>query len=184
MSPRCTASQPTIRPGRPDEALAVATLIEAGWRHAYRGILPQAVLDALEPTARAERFVERLAAQGERCQVWVAEVDEGLCGVVWFGSAGEHPIHPAPPGTGEIMALYLEPSWFGSGLADRLAAGAEGWLAARFERSILWVLEGNSRARRFYTRRGWLADGTRTPYPKPGCGGVKLARHVRGASGL
>jgi GNAT superfamily N-acetyltransferase len=169
--------QPTIRPGRPDEALAVATLIEGSWRYAYRGILPQAVLDALEPTARAERFRERLATQGERCQVWVAQGDEALRGVVWFGSAGEHPIHPAPAGTGEIMALYLEPSWFGSGLADRMASEAEGWLAARFGTSMLWVLEDNHRARRFYTRRGWLADGTRTPYPKPGCRGVYLARH-------
>jgi hypothetical protein len=28
------------------------------------------------------------------------------------------------------------------------------------DHAVLWVLEGNARARRFYERGGWFADGT------------------------
>jgi hypothetical protein len=155
----------------------VARLIVSSWKLAYRDVLPSAVLDGLDPADRVERWRARLTDQDEAGQVLVAAGSEGLLGVTWFGAARQHPIHPAPPDSGEIVAFYLELGCFGTGLSHRLAAEAEAWLAARFERSILWVLEGNARARRFYTRRGWLADGARAPYPRPGCRGVYVVRH-------
>ncbi len=170
----------TLRPSREGDAEAVADLTIRTWRHAYRGVLPAAVLDDMDQVARAARWRPRVAEHGERSQVCVAEGSGGLVGFAWFCAAREHPIHPEPPGTGEIVAFYVAPELFGSGLADQLAAAAEAWLAPRFERSILWALEGNARARRFYTRRGWLADGARAPYAKPGCRGVYVVRHTWG----
>lgn len=44
--------------------------------------------------------------------------------------------------------------------ADAAALAAVGHLAANGFRSVvLWVLAGNRRARRFYERHGWRADG-------------------------
>ena len=166
-----------IRPGQPDEALDIVTLNVRAWRHAYQGVIPDAVLDALEPQDRLVRWRDRLADQGEHGQVWVVRSGGRLCGFCWFGPAWEHLMHPPPADAGEISAFYLDPDHFGGGLADRLAEQVEAWLAARFDRSVLWVLEDNARARRFYTRRGWLADGARTPYPRPGCRGVYVVRH-------
>jgi hypothetical protein len=34
--------------------------------------------------------------------------------------------------------------------------------------AVLWVLEGNARARRFYERGGWAADGTTRDEPMGG----------------
>jgi GNAT superfamily N-acetyltransferase len=64
----------------------------------------------------------------------------------------------APPW---LEALYVKPAAWGSGVADELHAWAVGELrAAGVGTARLWVLEQNLRARRFYERRGWAADGT------------------------
>jgi GNAT superfamily N-acetyltransferase len=167
----------TLRPGRATDAHAIAATTLRAWRHAYRGILPSVVLDGLELASRRERWRERLASQGEGWRVIVAERAGVVGGFVGFGPGADHPQRPALPEHGEILALYLEPSLFGSGLADTLAAGAEAWLATHFEASFLWVLEDNARARAFYARRGWRPDGARAPYTRVGCEGVELLRY-------
>jgi GNAT superfamily N-acetyltransferase len=60
-----------------------------------------------------------------------------------------------------LEALYVRPTSWGSGIADELHDAAVAELQARgCERARLWVLERNSRARRFYERHGWRPDGT------------------------
>lgn len=166
-----------IEPASPEDAVAIAALTDRSWRSAYRDILPDAVLDGLDPHSRATRWQERLAAPQDAHQVLVARAGGRIDGFAWFGASQDHPLHPGAVAVGELHALYLEPARFGSGLADALMDPAEAWLAPRFPRSILWVLEGNVRARCFYERRGWRHDGGRLPYPRPGCPGVRIVRH-------
>ncbi len=60
-----------------------------------------------------------------------------------------------------LEAVYVSPEAWGTGLADVLHDAALAELRSRgVDRARLWVLEGNVRARRFYERRGWRADGT------------------------
>ena len=60
-----------------------------------------------------------------------------------------------------LEAMYVLPSAWGSGLADELHAAALDQLRAHgATRAHLWVLELNGRARAFYERHGWQADGT------------------------
>jgi len=62
---------------------------------------------------------------------------------------------------GWLEAMYVRPGAWGTGLADRLHAAAVEELRRRGgDRARLWVLAGNERARRFYERHGWRADGT------------------------
>ena len=62
--------------------------------------------------------------------------------------------------TCELAALYVVPGAWGSG-TTRMLLGAV--LTAMRERGaedgFLWVGEANARARRFYEREGWAADG-------------------------
>ena len=51
--------------------------------------------------------------------------------------------------------FYLHPDAWGSGAADPLMAACLDELRSRFDRAILFVLEANPRARRFYERWGW-----------------------------
>jgi GNAT superfamily N-acetyltransferase len=60
-----------------------------------------------------------------------------------------------------LEALYLRPGAWGTRLAVVLHDLAVAELRARgIGEARLWVLERNARARRFYERLGWRADGT------------------------
>jgi GNAT superfamily N-acetyltransferase len=60
----------------------------------------------------------------------------------------------------ELRDLYVVPEAWDSGVAQALM---ETGLAAMRERgateAVLWVVEANARARRFYEHEGWTADG-------------------------
>ena len=60
----------------------------------------------------------------------------------------------------ELRHLYVAPSAWGTGIARELMQTALDWIAARAAgEAFLWVAEANGRARRFYEREGWTADG-------------------------
>jgi GNAT superfamily N-acetyltransferase len=60
-----------------------------------------------------------------------------------------------------LEALYVRPGAWGTGLAVVLHDLAVAERRARgVSEARLWVLERNARARRFYERLGWRADGT------------------------
>jgi GNAT superfamily N-acetyltransferase len=59
--------------------------------------------------------------------------------------------------------LGVIPQLWGTGLADHLHGVALSDIAARgHDHALLWVLEDNDRARRFYARRGWRPTGRRS----------------------
>ena len=70
--------------------------------------------------------------------------------VVGYAMAG-----PNREGVGELFAIYILPSWQGSGAGRLLWEHATAYLRqGGFSEMILWVLDGNERARRFYARQG------------------------------
>ena len=63
-------------------------------------------------------------------------------------------------GTGELYAIYVDPLRWGSGAGRALIEQAEASLReSGFPAALLWVLEGNERAERFYRAAGWERDG-------------------------
>ncbi len=79
---------------------------------------------------------------------------------------------------GEVYALYVAPDWWSTGTGRSLMARATAALAdAGYERGVLWVLEANARARRFYEKAGWAADGASNALD--GLGGVIEVRYAR-----
>jgi hypothetical protein len=69
----------------------------------------------------------------------------------------------APDTVGELIAVYLDPALWSTGLGGRLHAAAVADLATPCEQATSWVLEGNTRARAFYERQNWRPDGTVKP---------------------
>jgi L-amino acid N-acyltransferase YncA len=89
--------------------------------------------------------------------VWVAEEAGEVLG---FAETG--PSRDAAEGTGiaELMAIYLAPRVVGTGLGRLLHDAAMADLQERhYREAMLWVLETNTLARRFYGLSGWQADG-------------------------
>lgn len=139
------------------DAAAIAALQVRAWQWAYRGLMPDAFLDTLSVTARELRWRAQLADE-DPLHTFVAERDGVIVGFVSCGPAADGSL---PAGTGELFALYQEARVVHSGVGRALLAHAERVLSARgFPAALLWVLEGNARARRFYERAGWEPDGT------------------------
>lgn len=144
-----------IRPATPEDAEPIADAHVRSWQSAYRGLLPQQVIDRNDLTSRTADWRRILAAPGD---VIVAETaDHKLLG---FAAAGPSRDADSDPATGEVQAIYLAPEAWGQGTGRQLMAAAVARLASNgFTRAILWVLDTNARARRFYEAAGWTPDG-------------------------
>jgi GNAT superfamily N-acetyltransferase len=148
-----------IRAARVADARQIAEVHVRSWQGAYRGLFPQAYLDGLDPAERVGRWERSLAeADDGRNGVLVADASGTLLGFVGYSPTRDGDADPVQ--VGEIDAMYLLPSAWGKGVGRRLMGAALAHLAeAQFDQVTLWVLDSNVRARRFYERGGWLADG-------------------------
>ncbi|CAL9588510.1 N-acetyltransferase family protein [Streptomyces sp. enrichment culture] len=144
------------------DCAAVAAVRVAGWRFAYRGLLPDACLDAMSVEADTDARREHLARAGDRTVHLVAEAGEEVVGWAAFGP-GRDP--GAGPGDAELYALYVRPDAVGTGVGRALTGEVLARAAGLgFGRLSLWVLEGNARGRRFYAKAGFVPDGAREPW--------------------
>jgi ribosomal protein S18 acetylase RimI-like enzyme len=150
-----------IRAARVADAAQIAMVQVRSWQGAYRGLLPQAYLDGLDPAQRVGRWERSLAEAEDRGNgVLVADASGTLLGFVGYSPSRDGDADPAR--VGEIDAIYLLPIAWGKGVGRLLMDAALARLAdARFDWVTLWVLDTNVRARRFYEAGGWLADGAR-----------------------
>jgi GNAT superfamily N-acetyltransferase len=136
-----------IRRATPDDSAGLAGVHVASWQAAYRGLIDQAFLDSLDVQARTAWWDRALAREANLVHVGVTDgVVEGFCLV---GASADE-------GWGEVYALYVVPQRWGTGMGhELLSAGERGLARAGFDRALLWVLDRNSRGRRFYEREGW-----------------------------
>jgi ribosomal protein S18 acetylase RimI-like enzyme len=162
-----------IRRARPDDAAAIAALRVRAWRAAYRGILPDASLDALDAEADAPRWRGYLEAAAPDDRLWLAVDGDELVGYARTGASADDDVDL---GTAEVHGLYVAPELIGSGVGRTLLAHALDDLAARgHEAVVLWHFVGNERAARFYERAGLRPDGARRP-SRHGADEVRLRR--------
>ncbi|MFJ6926056.1 GNAT family N-acetyltransferase [Streptomyces nigra] len=156
-----------IRPMTPDDCDRVAEIRVGGWRAAYRGIVPQSYLDALDVAEDAERRRAHLAGGDGTVVNLVAE--EGGRVVGW----GCHGPYREDDGSrtedAELYALYVDPARIGTGAGRALLAESlRRCSLAGHRRMLLWVLRDNVRARRFYARAGFGPDGAEEPFEVDG----------------
>ena len=141
-----------IRPAQAGDETAVAGVHVSSWQVGYRGLLPDAYLDALKPEDRARRYTFG-GPDPLKPATLVALVDGVIRGfattLITAGSC-----------QGELAALYVDPEHWGCGIGTLLLTEARVRLAARgYSSTVLWMLAGNTRAQHFYERHGWQADG-------------------------
>ncbi|MEU2304376.1 GNAT family N-acetyltransferase [Streptomyces misionensis] len=143
----------TVRTMTAADVTAVAEIRVAGWRAAYAGLLPASYLDRMSVEENAGRLRERLARPGGSGADLVAVDARGT-------PAGWVCVGPAHREGGEVHALYVRPSRIGTGVGRALLDAANAHAHAHgLDPLALWVLAGNTRARRFYERAGYTADG-------------------------
>ena len=140
------------------DAEAIATLKTRSWQSAYRGQLPDPFLDdlGLEREDRIDFWRTRISMQSSaRHEIWTAEVDGLLNGFAALGPARRDDER----GFGELYALYVDPDHWSQGVGALLLTHAVQRLSREYPTAVLWVLESNVRARRFYERAGWSVVG-------------------------
>ena len=134
-----------------EEAKGKAYVHCTAWKEAYRGLLSQAFLDA-----RTLGFSEERALRAFRAGVstLLAKDGEEVVGFADYGPCRDED----RPHAGEVYAIYLLSGYYGRGIGSGLMNAALSRMPG-CEEVVVWVLEGNERAIRFYESFGFRFDG-------------------------
>jgi len=145
-----------LRPVADDELRAVGALHYRSRAAAYEGILSAGALTRGSPEVMGEWWAERWKWESDTHRLTVAVDGAALAGFSYVGPSEQD-------GVAELYAIHADPAYVGTGVGRALMLDALPTLARFGDRAVLWVLAANDRARRFYERGGWAADGvTRT----------------------
>ena len=140
-----------IRPALADDASAIAQVRIDSWRATYRGIMPDAYLDAMNLSDSAAFWDRILASGSPYASVYVAVDGDRIVG---FAAANvRNP--PKLDFDAELSAIYIASDRKREGIGRRLVAAIA---AAQRERGanglITWVIAKNQSARAFYESLG------------------------------
>src|SRR5690242_2177442 len=108
-----------IRAARVADAAQIAVVHVRSWQGAYRGLMPQAYLDGLDPAQRLGRWERSLAeVDAGRSGVLVADAGGDLLGFASYSPSRDSDADSDR--VGEVGAIYLLPSAWGEGIGKRL----------------------------------------------------------------
>ena len=143
-----------IRPAKLTDAEGIARAHTASWRSSYRGILPDPILARIDVDQRTASW--RRVLQDNSVLTLVA-YDVSHHDIVGFCDAGPSRGHSGY--AAEVYRIYIEHHAKRHGLGREMFEQVIDWLRGRQLRSlIIWVLDDNHHARRFYEAMGGRAS--------------------------
>jgi len=139
-----------IRPATLADADDIARVQTESWQQAYRGILPDRVLDHIDVGQRA---ASRRSILRDTSSLHLVAYETTRGELVGFCDAGV--ARRRGPWAGEVYAIYLLHHARRYGLGRELFERVIPWLVGcGLPSMIVWVLERNTHARRFYEALG------------------------------
>jgi GNAT superfamily N-acetyltransferase len=136
-----------VRRATADDAEAIERVRVETWRATYRGLLPDGLIDQLQPNV--ERRGERLRLASPSELNFVAVEDTVVVGYAFAGPERTHDVEYSA----EVYAIYVLPAAQGKGYGRALIRECARELAAGGMTSLLiWVLRENMIGRGFYER--------------------------------
>ena len=142
-----------------EDAYEYTALHIACWRDAYTGIIPDEYFDKMSADSekRAEMWRQTLK-EPDDCEYLCIMCENKMIGRLIFSKSRDEDM----PHAGEVIAIYLLAGYWGKGYGKQaMDFAVAGLRQAGYNEIFLWVLEENSRARRFYEKYGFVYDGTR-----------------------
>jgi len=141
----------TIRPASADDARAIARVRIETWRTAYRGLVPDAYLDAMDVDQSAGLWQRVLDADAAHASVFVAD----QAGEVIGFAAANRLAEPRHGLDAELSAVYVRREFQRAGIGRQLVlAAARAQRASGATGLIVWSIAGNKPARAFYEALG------------------------------
>jgi ribosomal protein S18 acetylase RimI-like enzyme len=161
-----------VRQAVPEDASAIAAVHVGSWQAAYRGLLPDELLDGLSAAQREVTWREAMTGDAPPA-VYVAVVDGAVVGFCAVAAPGRD--SDVGDDTAEIGAIYVDPGLWRTGVGRALMDVALRDLRADGWRWVtLWVLAENEPAREFYARFGFEPDGAELTHEPSGGREVRL----------
>ena len=144
----------SIRKATLEDAEAIAIINVKTWQCAYRGKMPNEILDSMDVQHKKEGWEEWIKADYPKTYIFVAEVNDMIVGYCYCGgSKGTEDL-------GEIYSLYVDPEFQGQGVGSALMENAFQFMKKQqFKSAILWVLTSNEPTIKFYEHKGWKNTG-------------------------
>ena len=121
------------------------------WKETYAGPIDQAFLNS-RTLEMSEKIAFRAFENGY--PTILAKDGNRVIGFADYGPCRNEDISDA----GEVYAIYILKAYYGQGVGHALMRTALEALK-QYRQVAVWVLEGNARAIRFYTRCGFRFDG-------------------------
>jgi GNAT superfamily N-acetyltransferase len=164
-----------VRDATPDDTDAIVAVTVAGWRTAYRDIVPQDRLADL-PIARWRHEVHvGLRRPVEDAFSYVAEINGAFAGYCFVAAPSREP--DLGRKVAELVAIYVEPERWGEGAGSALMHSALARLTdLPYDEVVLWTFKENAPAIAFYERHGWRRDGDEKVHPRTEAVAIRL-RH-------
>jgi GNAT superfamily N-acetyltransferase len=166
-----------IRDATPADAEQIAAINAAGWRTAYRGIIEPDRLAGLPVAAWAREIARNLEELPPGAFCLAAEVDGDLAGSCFVtvpardGDLG--------PEVGELVAIYVDPPRWRTGIGSALIEAAIARAAAvGLTELSLWTLTENLPARAFYEHHHFRPDGREQVHPVARAPALRMRRAV------
>lgn len=132
-----------------DNPLEISIIYESSWKYAYKGIIPQDYLDSI-PTGRWANSISKAGMNN------LILIENGMIiGTASFCKSRWEKYSDY----GEIVSIYFLPDHIGKGYGRLLLNKCiEELKQCGFSKVLLWVLEDNHRARKFYEKNGFICS--------------------------
>lgn len=130
------------------------------WQQAYRGQMPQDVLDGLDPVARLRSWQEAFTENkdDERFDILLARISGRAVGFLSYGPARDDD----RGGGTEVYAIYVLEDCWSKGIGCALFTTLANKLKEKGEKqTYLWVLDTNQKALKAYRKWGGIVENTR-----------------------
>ena len=111
-----------IRRAQESDAPALAKVHVDSWQAAYRGLVPDSVLQGFTYQGRTERFWQSLATGSE--ETYLVEEDGSVMGFLVLGTCRDSDLNVDC--TGEIWGIYISPDHWRKGLGKMLGPALVG----------------------------------------------------------
>ena len=140
-----------IRPAVPEDAPVLARIQTEAWKAAFGGILsPEALAQATNP--EEAQAMHAFVLEHQLAHVSLQCIDGTPQGMTAWSENRDN----LGCDTAELICIHSLPQFWGHGYGARMIQHVlEEAKHAGYVRLVLWVFEGNERARRFYEKHGF-----------------------------